>query len=90
MLVDDTVFGNLLATRINTSPIATPGVLSMVALKLHAISQPTREDKNKDWSDVIALIRAHDLSLDDPDLSATVTRHGGQGAIEKIRNAGLG
>ena len=90
MLVDDTVFGNLLATRIDTSPIATPSVLSMIALKLHAISQPTREDKDKDWSDVIALIRAHHLSLDDPEFSASVLRYGGQKAIDRIRSAELG
>ena len=67
MIVDDSVFANLFATKTDTTPIATPSVISLIALKLHAINQPSRDDKEKDWSDIIALIRSNKLSLDDPD-----------------------
>jgi hypothetical protein len=90
MLVDDSVFQVLSATRIDSSPISTPSVLSMIALKLHAISQPTRENTEQDWSDVIALAKANKLSLDDPDFSAIVLKHGGQSAINRIKANGLG
>lgn len=57
----------------------------MIALKLHAINQPAREDVEKDWSDVLALVKAHKLSLDDPEFFATVLRHGGESAIRRIQ-----
>jgi hypothetical protein len=90
MLVDDAVFEILFATKSDSAPIATPSVLSMIALKLHAINQPSRVDTEKDWSDIFALIRAHKLYLDDPDLSAIIQKHGGQSAIDRIKAAGTG
>lgn len=90
MLVDDEVFEVLERSKIDSKPIATPGVVAMIALKLHAIQQPARDDIEKDWSDVIALVKAHKLSLDDPDFSATVLKHGGEIAIKRIRASILG
>ena len=87
MLVDDEVFRTLERTKSDTQPIATPGVHAMIALKLHAIHQPGRSDAEKDWADVLALVKAHHLSLDDPDFSAIVLRHGGETAIHRIRNS---
>jgi hypothetical protein len=57
----------------------------MIALKLHAIRQPSRDDVEKDWSDVLALVKAHQLTLDDPEFSATVLKHGGEIAIKRIQ-----
>jgi hypothetical protein len=85
MLVDDDVFSVLRASQSDAGPIATPGVMAMIALKLHAIHQPSRDDVEKDWSDVIALAKAHKLSLDDPEFSATVLRHGGESAARRIQ-----
>src|SRR5688572_22770983 len=90
MLVDDEVFQVLERTKIDSKPIATPGVVAMIALKLHAIRQPARDNTEKDWSDVIALVKSHQLSLDDPDFSATVLKHGGETAIQRIQAAILG
>ena len=56
----------------------------MVALKLHAINQPGREDIEKDWSDILAIIDTQSLTLDDPEFSATVLKHGGENAIARI------
>ncbi len=77
-------------TKTNSSPIATPGVIAMIALKLHAIYQPTRENVEKDWSDVFALVKAHHLSLDEPEFSATILKHGEATAIERIRASLIG
>jgi hypothetical protein len=85
MLVDDEVFASLEQSKSPTEPIATPDVVALIALKLHAIHQPAREDTAKNWSDVLALVKAHRLTLDDPEFAATVRRHGGQTAIERIQ-----
>ncbi len=90
MLVDEEVFRTLELTKANSKPIATPGVVAMIALKLHAINQPARDNVEKDWSDVLALVKAHQLSLDDPDFSATIRKHGGETAINRIQASILG
>ena len=90
MLVDDEVFQTLERTKTDLKPIATPGVVAMIALKLHAIHQPARNDIEKDWSDVLALVRAHHLTLDSSDFYATVLKHGGENAIKRIGAAILG
>lgn len=56
----------------------------MIALKLHEIHQPTRENTAQDWSDAIALAKANHLSLDDPGFPPIVLKHGGENAIERI------
>ena len=90
MLIDDEVFRTLELTKCASSPLATPGVIAMIALKLHAIHQPSRENVEKDWSDVFSLVKAHQLSLDDPGFSAIVLKHGGENAIERIRASLIG
>lgn len=85
MLVDEEVFAVLEQTKSCAEPIPTPGVVALIALKLHAIHQPSREDPGKDWCDVLALVKAHRLTLDDPEFAAIVRRHGGETAIERIQ-----
>ena len=87
MLVDDEVFETLEQSKTAAEPIATPGVKAMIALKLHAIHQASRTDVDKDWSDVIALIRAHQLKLDDPEFAAIVLKHGGESSAKRIQAA---
>lgn len=86
MIVDDEVFQALQLTRVEFEPIATPGVMAMIALKLHAIRQPGRSRAGQDWTDVMALIAAHQLTLDDPEFLAIVQRHGGDEGIRRIRS----
>ena len=78
MLVDDEVYHVLAKDKADTQPIPTPNAMAMIALKLHAITQPGREDTAKDWSDVLALTKAHGLSLDDEEFSAIDLAHGGE------------
>jgi hypothetical protein len=87
MLVDGDVFQSLNAGKSDHLPIATPHVMAMIALKLHAINQPARENTAQDWSDVIALTKAHHLTLDDPEFSSIVMKHGGEIATAKINAA---
>ena len=84
MPVDEVVFKTLRTSRTQNKPIPSPSPQAMVALKLHAINQPGREDIEKDWSDILAIIDAQSLTLDDPEFSDTVLKHGGENAIAKI------
>jgi hypothetical protein len=90
MVVEDEVFDALDRSKTDLEPIATPGVKAMIALKLHAIQQPARGDSTQDWADVMAIIRAHQLTLDDPEFSTIVRKHGGETAIERIRGENAG
>lgn len=87
MLVDDEVFRVLEESKCSTTPIATPSVEAMIALKLHATKHRSKVDAEKDWSDIFALMRIHQLTLDDESFAAMVERHAGRHAIEKIRIA---
>lgn len=84
MLVSDDVFAQLYETHVDSEPIPTPGVIQIIALKLHALKQPSREG-SQDWTDILALIGVHSLSLDNSELTAILLRHGGKSAIEKVR-----
>lgn len=87
MLVDDDVFRILEQAKMPTQPIAVPSVEAMIALKLHATRQRTRSEAEKDWSDIIALFKAHNLALDDPDFRAMIQRHGETNAIQRIADS---
>jgi len=84
MLVEQDVFNTLQADQTDHQPIPTPSPEAMVALKLHAINQPARENTAKDWSDIFAIMSAQNLSLDDPDFAAIIQKHGGEEAAQKI------
>lgn len=87
MLVDDDVFWLMEQTKWQAQPIAVPGVDAMIALKLHAAQQRARTEAERDWSDVIALIKAHKRALDDVDFRAMILRHGGNAAIDRLTDA---
>ena len=86
MLVEQDVFESLRAGQTDHEPIPTPSPEAIIALKLHAINQPAREDTAKDWSDIFAIMTAQSLSLDDPGFSAIVQKHGGEKAVQKIND----
>ncbi|MEI8107811.1 MAG: hypothetical protein WCI46_08340 [Verrucomicrobiota bacterium] len=85
MLVDEDVFTTLEISKTATKPIAVPSVEAMIALKLHAAKQSTRTEREKDWSDIIALFKAHQLRLEEVTIHAMVLRHGGADAINRIQ-----
>jgi hypothetical protein len=87
MLVDDDVYEVLAMAKRQVVPIATPSVEAMIALKLHAAKHRNAAEAERDWSDLIALMRIHQLSLDDASFAAMVERHGGTAAIERIQKA---
>ncbi len=85
MLVNDRVFESLGSRKNDSMPIPTPDVVSMIALNLHAINQPSRRETSRDWDDILALVEVHKLTLDDPDFFAIVSKHGREKATERIK-----
>lgn len=85
MLVDDDVYTLMEQTKQSSPPIATPSAVAMIALKLHASKNRSAIDAEKDWSDIFALMRIHQLTLDDAEFAAIVQRHGGSDAINRIK-----
>ena len=86
MLVDEEVFEQLSQSQVRSTPLSTPSVIQLIALKLHALRQPSRNENNKDWGDILGLIDAHSLTLDNSELNAIVLKHGGEEAITRISN----
>lgn len=88
MLVDADTFAKLWATAVRVpvggASLPAPSVQNLIALKLHATKSRGPENLEKDWTDILHLIKQHELSLSDPDFRATVERYGGRPAIEKI------
>jgi hypothetical protein len=54
-----------------------PSPAHLVAIKLAAMSDPSREGAGRDWEDVVGLITAQSLDLSDPEFRALVLRYGG-------------
>lgn len=65
--------------------VSVPSARHLVALKLHAIQQPKRKLKEKDWGDVVSLIVSCKLNLDSDDFRAIIRRYGGPDAECEIR-----
>ena len=89
MIVDDGTFGKLASVasikELANRKVAVPAVAHLIALKLHAIRQPARRNTEKDWSDIIGLIRSCGADLEDGDFRALIDQYGGPGATSKIR-----
>ena len=85
MLVSDEIFEHLSQSQVNSVPLPTPSVIQLIALKLHALNQPSRREAHKDWGDIFSLIEAHSLSLDNSDFNGIVLKYGGERAVERIK-----
>ena len=89
MIVDDRTFRRIEGTASEKSldgeQIRIPDVLRLVALKLHAVREPTRRTSETDWQDVAGLLLATNQNLEDPELQAIITQYGGPAALAEIR-----
>ncbi|MDB6074634.1 MAG: hypothetical protein JWO89_2274 [Verrucomicrobiaceae bacterium] len=88
MLVDDSTFDKLYGSSkevpVGAFILHVPAAAHMVALKLHSAASPFRQERSKDLDDVYAIIKANQLSLDDPDFRTLVEKYGGDSAIRLI------
>jgi hypothetical protein len=89
MIVDETTFTRLshfTETRVFDGwTIQIPDPKRLVAMKLHALKSASRLNREKDWNDIVGVIRAGDLSIEDPEFQEIVQQYGSPGAIDEIR-----
>jgi hypothetical protein len=91
MFVSLDVFARMTAAAI-TSPVqdvptGVVGLLHLVALKCHALRHSQSLRRLKDMDDLIHLITLNRLDLNEPELRATILKHGDQELYEKLRFA---
>jgi len=55
--------------------IRVPSVLHLIALKLHALKNPAREELGKDYGDILALIRRHGVDTFSADFQTVLERY---------------
>lgn len=66
--------------------VHVPSPQHLVALKLHAATDPQRADAEKDWNDIVHLVRRHRMDPEDEGFSALVIRYGGLKGLEKLKS----
>ena len=91
MLVTEAVFEQM---RASAGPATVAGVsfgvvslLHLMALKCHAIQHGKPLRRLKDIEDLIQLIDINHLDLNEPELRATILKHGNQELYEKLQHA---
>jgi predicted nucleotidyltransferase len=91
MFVADEVFDQM---RADAEPASVGGVsfgvvslLHLIALKCHAIRHGKPIRCVKDTEDLIQLVSINHLDLNEPELRATILRHGDQELYEKLQRA---
>ncbi|MBV8816675.1 MAG: hypothetical protein JO271_19480 [Verrucomicrobia bacterium] len=89
MIVDATTFQRLNqfteSRTFDGEQIRIPDAKRLVALKLHALKASTRTTRDKDWSDIVGIILAAQLDIEDPEFQDIVQTYGEPGAIAKIK-----
>jgi hypothetical protein len=91
MLVAEEVFERM---RTEAKPASVEGVsfgvvslLHLIALKCHAVKHGKPLRRLKDTEDLIQLIVINGLDLNEPELRATILKHGDQELYEKLQHA---
>jgi hypothetical protein len=65
--------------------VMTPRLEHLIALKLHAVSSPTRGDnREQDWQDIRQMVRAWHLDPADAYFREMILRYGGEDALNRI------
>ena len=89
MIVDATTFQRLNQftepRTFDGEQIRIPDAKRLVALKLHALKASARTTREKDWSDIVGIILAAQLDIEDPEFQDIVQTYGEPGAIAKIK-----
>lgn len=94
MFVSDEVFSRLEQTAVETKVAETPvrvvSLLHLIALKCHALQHSNSVRRLKDMDDLIQLILINRLDLNEPEIRATILKHGNVEIYEKLRHACAG
>ena len=89
MIVDETTFIRLSQfteiREFDSRTIEIPDPKRLVAMKLHALKAVSRLNREKDWNDIVGLIKASNLDIEDREFQEIVQQYGPSGAINEIR-----
>ena len=90
MFVDDRTWEKMRDETLEKSQgrvvVHVPSPRHMVALKLHSANSPQRSEPEKDWLDIDALVRTHQLDLSDPDFEKLILRYGGEKSLQRLKS----
>lgn len=91
MLVHEDTWTKLRAEAVEKSHrglrVRVPAVHHLIALKLHASRSPTRSTPEKDWNDIVELVRRHRLNPNEDEFAALILRYGGEESLSRLRTA---
>jgi predicted nucleotidyltransferase len=91
MFVSEEVFVQLeqaaVAAEIEGTRVQVVALLHLIALKCHALQHSKSVRRLKDMDDLIQLILINHLDLNEPELRATILKHGSAETYEKLRHA---
>ncbi len=91
MFVADEVFERMQADAeqavVEGVSLGIVSLLHLIALKCHAIQHGQSRRCVKDTEDLIQLITLNGLNLNEPELRATILKHGNQELYEKLQHA---
>lgn len=91
MFVSEEVFDQLAAAAIESEVegvrVKVVGLLHLIALKCHALQNSKSLRRLKDMDDLIQLILVNHLDLNEPELRATILKHGSAEIYEKLQHA---
>jgi Nucleotidyl transferase AbiEii toxin, Type IV TA system len=91
MFVSGDVFARMERAAVETTveevPVRVVSLLHLIALKCHALQHSKSTRRLKDMDDLIQLILIHKLDLNEPELRATILKHGNAETYEKLRHA---
>jgi hypothetical protein len=89
MVVDDRTFERVIGSgesRIfDGEQILIPDSKRLVAMKLHALKAVSRTNREKDWGDIVGVIRASNQTIEDAELQEIVERYGPPGSLAELR-----
>jgi len=91
MFVSEEVFAQLKTAagqvEIEGTRVKVVALLHLIALKCHALQHSKSIRRLKDMDDLIQLILINQLNLNEPELRATILKHGDAEIYEKLRHA---
>jgi predicted nucleotidyltransferase len=91
MFVSEKVFEQLNSSAMETTiegvKVKVVSLLHLIALKCHSLQNSKALRRLKDMDDLIQLILVNRLDLNEPELRATILKHGSSETYEKLRHA---
>ena len=89
MIVDDRTFERVELSSesrvFDGGQILIPDPKRLIAMELHALKAVSRANREKDWGDIVGVIRGSNQAIEDSELREIIERYGPPGAFAEIR-----